>query len=113
MSKIVDGVEILRMIKDDEIERGTEIVDSYGNNYIYELDEYESFVLKEYDSITKTFEIPDYTMFIENKFEIKEKEQEIDIQAIEEFIHKIGKEYKKKTTLEQIEKLKQELEEEN
>ena len=85
MSKIVDGVEILRMIKDDEIERGTEIVDSYGNNYIYELDEYESFVLKEYDSITKTFEIPDYTMFIENKFEIKEKEQEIDIQAIEEF----------------------------
>ena len=38
---------------------------------------------------------------------------EYEMKALEEFIHKIGKEYKKKTTLEQIEKLKQELEEEN
>ena len=85
-NKIVDGVELLRMIKDDEIERGTEIVDSYGNNYIFELDEYESLILKEYDTIEKTFEVPDYTMFTDkyNKFEIKEKDEEIDIENLEE-----------------------------
>lgn len=38
---------------------------------------------------------------------------EYEMKALEEFIHKIGKEYKKKATLEQIEKLKQELEKEN
>lgn len=36
-----------------------------------------------------------------------------EMEAFEEFIHQIGKEYKKKVTLKQIEKLKQELEEEN
>lgn len=35
-----------------------------------------------------------------------------EMKALEEFIHQIGKEYKKKATLEKIEKLKKELEEE-
>lgn len=38
---------------------------------------------------------------------------EYEMKALEEFIHQIGKEYKKKATLEKIEKLKKELEKED
>ena len=81
---VVDGIELLRMVRDGEIKHKTRIKDNYGNEYIYKLDEYDDYTLYEIDE--KKEEIPDYSKFVDKsfEFEILEDDEEIDIQAIEE-----------------------------
>ena len=81
MGKVVDGVELLRIIRDGELKSGTKIkrididVIYYfnGRNIV---DEHNAILLRFLDDIN----------FIKMKFEIlSEEDEEIDIEAIEEF----------------------------
>lgn len=84
-NKIVDGIELLRMIRDGELKENTKIEDDLGEKYIYKDDGCGNLTLYKEDIITKEYYTPDYSFFTakDNKFEIIE-DKEIDIEAIEE-----------------------------
>lgn len=81
---IVDGVELLRMIRDGELKENTKLVDDFGYEYFYEKDECEDLILYEFDNIVHKKIIPDYTMFQNNHFKILSEDEEIDIDSISE-----------------------------
>lgn len=81
MNKIVDGVELLRMIKENKFEDGVEIRAKVTTNQIYVYSAYyRNFTHKKTGNQLKAQE------YVFWDFEIlsEEKEEEIDIQAIEE-----------------------------
>lgn len=86
MGKIVDGIELLRMIRDREIEeRNTIIKKKSGVIYIYKdeiikLDE----VLPFYTKGTSIFDICSIKIFLYDEFEILSEDEKIDIDSIEE-----------------------------
>ena len=82
---VVDGVELLRMIRDGEVKENTKLVDDFNYEYFYEKDECEDLILYEFDNIVHKKIIPDYTMFQNNHFKILLEDEEIDIDNIEEF----------------------------
>lgn len=80
----VDGVELLRLIRDGELKENTKLIDDFDYEYFYEKDECEDLILYEFDNIVHKKIIPDYTMFQNNHFKILSEYEEIDIDSIEE-----------------------------
>lgn len=81
MEEIMDGIELLRRIRESKLKENTRLVDDYGNEYIYKRDEMGDLTL--YIEENEETSIPDYSMFIDNKFEILlKKEEEIDIEEM-------------------------------
>jgi cystathionine beta-lyase family protein involved in aluminum resistance len=89
MEKVVDGVELLRMIRDGEIKNGTRLLRERGCMYIFNdgkiaLDE-EVYGFKEGTNI---FYIDKLECLLKSKFKIFLKEdKKIDIDSIEEVKH--------------------------
>ena len=78
---VVDGVELLRMIRDRELKEGTKVYYKFGNKMCKYTD--GSLILVEDKSKSLLEIIPD-CYFARGEFEIISEEEEIDIQAIEE-----------------------------
>ena len=80
----MDGLELLRKIRDKEIEIGTRFIDSDGNEYRYDEDEGGYPMVIQKDSITGDEYEPSLSMFTDRhtEFTILEK---IDIQSIPEY----------------------------
>lgn len=79
----MDGLELLRKIRDGEIKPGARIFDSDGNEYRYDEDEGGYPMVKQKDSITGDEYEPSLSMFTDahTEFTIVE-EIEIDIDSI-------------------------------
>ena len=83
MVKVVDGVELLRMIRDKELKDGTKIK-SRAYDKIFEFDKEKQNVYVE-DSAEDLFDYMYLNEIIADKFEIlSEEDEEIDIQSIED-----------------------------
>lgn len=80
----VDGVELLRLIRDGELKENTKLIDDFDYEYFYEKDECEDLILYKFDNIVHKKIIPDYTMFPNNHFKILSEDEEIDIDNIKE-----------------------------
>lgn len=92
MEKVVDGVELLRMIRDGEIKNGTRLLRERGSMYIFNdgkiaLDE-EVYGFKEGTNI---FYIDKLECLLKSKFKIFLKEdKKIDIDSIEEIDYEVN-----------------------
>ena len=86
----MDGLELLRKIRDGEIEVGTIIFDSDGNEYVYK-EMFECVALLQKDkAVPGLYEEPCCSMFTDKDTEFtiaekEEKEEDIDIQNIPEY----------------------------
>ena len=81
-NKIVDGVELLRLIRDKELKDGTKIK-SRTYDKIFEFDKEKQNVYVE-DSTEDLFDYMYLNEIIADKFEIlSEEDEEIDVQSIE------------------------------
>ena len=79
----MDGLELLRKIRDKEIEIGTRFIDSDGNEYRYDEDEGGYPMVKQKDNITGGEYEPSLSMFTDTYTEFDIIETAIDIDSIE------------------------------
>ena len=84
----MDGLELLRKIRDGEIEVGTIIFDSDGNEYVYkEMFDGCTGLMQKDKVVPGLYQEPCCSMFTDKdtEFTIVEKEEDIDIQNIPEY----------------------------
>ena len=72
------GLELLKEIELENIKEGTKYIDLDKNEYVYKEDELGYFALYKIDKILNKEYIPQYTMFVDNKFEEVVDKENID-----------------------------------
>lgn len=81
MAKTYKGYELIKAIEKEELIEGTKFIDKYCNEYILKIN--KDWDILEFIKVEKEGEYrPDYSMLVNNEFEIIEEQQDIDIQNL-------------------------------